>query len=739
MPKTQTTLGLSLLVAVLWAGPSINGAEASRPTLTVDPGHAWTPPFGVERVGRPLEAVVEVPGGAEPGDEFAVAAYRDGREISRQAVTLVDEKTNYFSDQQKGRFRFGRLVLENWPAEVALWAKPKAASAWTEVARVEVKPPAFEADAEARSDKPVNPVDLGAIFPPASWLLLQGGQGAEVEIAALSRAADIPGATVSAWYESSAESKVSTKLSLAKDTKVCATLALGASSRSRAEDTLHVAIADGAGVELWRKDIHAMLVAEPPRWPRFGAVETLLRYDGGIPVPGGKTIDYKQGWDPKLKDVVVVLPGGGRFVFWRGSCNIPFWAGRDNTGFCYEWAERAIPFVWSEALLDHEARYSRVEILESTESRVHVRWHYRAVDEKGQASTGDFFREDFYFYPDGFGTRVLTLTCIPGASYELNEFIPITPAGGYPLRMLPPNMLDFLWISGEKASFRFPFLAGDQPDEVAKAEAKAKGRLIPMPKFGSLSLSVPDTAPPIYRIRIGERDPLAVIQFNPGGWGPTWPGGFIPGMFGPQYDRGATVTRAYWGYHWPLSRVGGLGASGKDGIDRSPAHNSIATTGWTAGENEPSPRPIHRERQWMRDANGEYTQMRRDTFAWLIGMTDCSDDQLRQRAQSYREPPPVKVQGAVLDADSYYSLERRAVCLAMSEGSHSVGIAVSPKVPLVDPVFEIERTPKALKEFFADGARLDCRQYAWDGRILWLDLTISQPTELRLEFAATAN
>jgi len=52
-----------------------------------------------------------------------------------------------------------------------------------EIARAPVKPPAFEADAKARPDTVIHPVDLGTIFVPADWLLLAGGQQAEVEVA----------------------------------------------------------------------------------------------------------------------------------------------------------------------------------------------------------------------------------------------------------------------------------------------------------------------------------------------------------------------------------------------------------------------------------------------------------------------------------------------------------------------------------------------------------------------------
>ena len=180
-------------------------------------------------------------------------------------------------------------------------------------------------------------------------------------------------------------------------------------------------------VELWRKAIPVMLVRDPPRHPRFGATYERLRYDAPISVrePGtGKfsSMRYEDGWKPELRDVVVWLPNGGRFVFWRGSSYIPFWAGLHNTGACYEWAEiisqpqGAVDCV--EPLMDKELRYSRVEIVESTSARVHVRWSYQSTDFNYKV-WGDEAVEDYYFYPDGFGTRVVNLKADPKNDYEL--------------------------------------------------------------------------------------------------------------------------------------------------------------------------------------------------------------------------------------------------------------------------------------------------------------------------------
>lgn len=113
-----------------------------------------------------------------------------------------------------------------------------------------------------------------------------------------------------------------------------------------------------------------MLLHRPPQLPEFGAVETKLRYDAPISVLGsdGKcaSMRYADAWEHKLQDIVIAMPNGSRFVFWRGSSNIPFWAGRHSAGLCYGWAKRAFgkdrppeAVDCIEPLMDKELRYSR--------------------------------------------------------------------------------------------------------------------------------------------------------------------------------------------------------------------------------------------------------------------------------------------------------------------------------------------------------------------------------------------
>ena len=388
----------------------------------------------------------------------------------------------------------------------------------------------FEADAVARPDRVINPVDLGAILAPADWLLLAGGQKGTVEVAAISRDADVPDAQAIAWFDSMPTAKTTATIKLPKGQRAQVSMPLPPAPKTLERDVLRVSIASADGVELWQKEIQTSVVHQPPELPSFGAVETKLRYDAPISVRNADgtftSMPYADGWDPKLDDVVVVLPNGTRFVFWRGSCYIPFWAGKHNTGLCYEWAENTPPddaVDCVEPLMDKELRYGRVQIIESTDARVHVRWTYQSCDLNYRV-WGDSAVEDYYFYPDGFGTRVLTIQMDPASDYELSEFIVLTPAATYPLSVLPSNMVDILFMDGEKHEITIPFLHEEQGEKAASRDM-----------------------PAIYRVRIHKDEPLQAFYFSP--LNRQLPHTF----FQPFYKGDNLVTPCYWAAigRWP--------------------------------------------------------------------------------------------------------------------------------------------------------------------------------------------
>jgi hypothetical protein len=54
----------------------------------------------------------------------------------------------------------------------------------------------------------------------------------------------------------------------------------------------------------------------------------------------------------------------------------------------------------------------------------------------------------------------------------------------------------------------------------------------------------------------------------------------------------------------------------------------------------------------------------------------------------------------------------------------------------VNPAFEFDDVPKGQIRITLAGQRFDPGRYAWDGRTLWLEATITQTTELRVSFGA---
>jgi hypothetical protein len=444
-----------------------------------------------------------------------------------------------------------------------------------------------------------------------------------------------------------------------------------------------------------------MLVQQPPRWPAFGAAETKLRYDAPISVRADdgtySSTSYEQAWDPRLQDVVVTLPNGSRFVFWRGSSYVPFWTGQHNTGLSYEWAETGPPpdgFTdCVEPLMDKELRYGRVTIIESTPVRVHVRWSYQSCDFKYKV-WGDSAVEDFYFYPDGFGTRVLTIQSVPTGDYELSEFIILTPQATYPLSVLPPNLVDVLFLDGQKRELNFPFLPAEQGE-------KAQSR---------------DT-PAIYRVRLHKDESLAAVYFNP--LDLKMP----PAIFAPFYDQGQLVTSTYWGSHWPLGRGKTTGWAIDDRVQFTPCHNSVMS--WARSR----PEPLRVARTQTLDTLGRAQPMIIQTWVWLIGMSDADDARLLQWAHSFAQPPSLLVEGARLEAESYIP-ERRAIRLVAE--SSTITINIKPGTVCVNPVFELTGVTKTLGRVELSGRVLDAKEFAWDGQTLWINATLTQETTLRI-------
>ena len=724
-PENRINL-ISLLILLLIFGSRmhiIKGQEllpAGTPSIgrvqfqVIESGHPWRPPFGIDRIGRSLSIIVTFESKKIPEGEFLLAGYLDGKEVSRKTLSLINkapftesvskdeaaDKSTFFSisipDEKENAFSGIPIFIEKID-QVALLFVVNGENP-VELARQTVKLPSFEAEAVARADRVINPVDLGTILVPADWLLLAGGQKAYVTLAALNRSQDNLAARSKIWYNSVPQNKVIEPLTLNQGNRVQKDLSLPACSKSLQEDILHVSVENAEGKELWHKQIKVMIVQNPPVLPSFGAVKTKLRYDSPIiNIVDGKNVplNYDELWKPEFEDVVVCLPNGSRWIFWRGTSYIPVWAGMYNTCLSYEWAERISPNVGftdcPEPLMDKELKYSRVEIVENTNARIHIQWRYQSCDFNYKVN-GDLPVEDYYFYPDGLGTRVLTLKSIPEAEYEVAEFIILAPQSAFPLNFMPPEPVDIISVtSGNKAAIQLP-----EKDQTWK--------------------KIND--PSIYRIRLNINEPLSAISFNPNLTSK-------PSPFRPVYDNGYLVTPAYWGGHWPLSRGFNTMWNINESITYGPSHNSLMT--WASNR----PKPVRSAMIETKDAFGTLKAMKEETWVWLIGMTDATDDVLLQIAHSFEKPPALELEGAGQNQEFYLS-ERRAFRLVVEK--KTVTIKIKPDICCVNPVFELQNSPGNLQKVKFRGKTLNSNKYAWDGHTFWLNATINQPATLELQF-----
>ena len=681
------------LLCLIVCAPSIAGIIDDRIHLAIEPPHAWRPPFGLDRVHALSTAVVEIAGTPLLTAQLAIEQLNRDKSLSTTPLAFSTTTPS-----------IARVKLDARCTEVVLLESSPSGKNH-EIARESVALPPLAIEATAEPDSVINPVVLGTILVPNGTLLLGPNQHARLRVAALNRTATPINATLTARFASQKQS-LTKSVALEPAQRVDLTFDLPTTTPHIERDTLIVELANAPNLPPWKREFPVMIVADPPALPRFGATALKLRFDQPISLRDPNTgaysfMDYNQAWNSTLNDVVVSLPNGSRLVFWRGASYIPFWAGPHNTCLCTEWAEEitrrpgAVDCV--EPLMDKELRYGRVEILESTPARVHVRWSYQSTDLLYH-TWGDSAVEDYYFYPDGFGTRVLTLAADPAAEYELSEFILITPQAAYPLDVIPEAPIDVLPLSGPKHTIKLPIAAEQE---------------------NLLRTTTP--WPAAYRVRFNRHDPETLVYFNPNDLA------FPPVVFGPFFDRGEMVTPAYWGSHWPLARGNATGSKIDSRIDITPSHNSLLS--WAKQQ----PTPTHARDQFMRDTLGVEKTMRIKRWAWLVGVTDQSDEQVIKSAKAYAFPPDAVVAGGRV-SDPLSFIERRALAIEIHQPT--VQITLTPKHPADSLALEINGTNQDPESITIDGQPLDPEHYDCHRHIIWIRHPFHKTTRIELQFPA---
>ena len=230
----------------IWAAAAaVSQATESRYKIEREDAHPWRAPFALERVGRPIVVVLTPTIQPEPG-AYALVAYANGTEVNRQ--TLVPERFPAAS----------RVVLRGEADELVLWFTQRAGDAPVELARQKIAISPLEAEAIARTDVITNPVDLGTVLVPSGWLLLESGQSATLEAAAIAHGRDWPDARLIARYESSPGEARSMRMPLSSGVRRSLVMKLPRANPARDRDVLSVLLDDGQGRDLWRKSIPVM-------------------------------------------------------------------------------------------------------------------------------------------------------------------------------------------------------------------------------------------------------------------------------------------------------------------------------------------------------------------------------------------------------------------------------------------------------------------------------------------------
>ena len=121
--------------------------------------------------------------------------------------------------------------------------------------------------------------------------------------------------------------------------------------------------------------------------------------------------------------------------------------------------------------------------------------------------------------------------------------------------------------------------------------------------------------------------------------------------------------------------------------------------------------------------------MKIEEWAWLIGMTEATDEELLTRAHSYGAPPALNVEGGTFESQVP---ERRSSRMTISDTT--ILIRVAGKETWVNPVLELSGATKPLSVVSVNDKALEGEDYRWDGAVLWINRVLLDNDQLRLVF-----
>jgi Concanavalin A-like lectin/glucanases superfamily len=372
---------------------------------------------------------------------------------------------------------------------------------------------------------------------------------------------------------------------------------------------------------------------------RFGAFYTHLK--------------YYDAWDRRWRvgdhpDVVVRFDEEAyRFVFWRGTNYVPCWATAEGIWYTNEFNE-----TWGNGIIgcgepmsDKHCAFSHVRIIESNDSRVVVHWRYALVDVYGNrprkdpvSGWTDFSDEVYTIYPDGTGTRKITLhSTQPLEAHEFQETMVVLQPGQTPEDVWDARAITMANMAGEEYIYDWTGgapMAIDKPDfaniERVNLKTETKPFLIVSPgKCLTRRQEISDR--PVFPVYRHEIQPPRIFP---------------------------------WWNHWPTAEIP---SDGRHAVAADRASHASVSSGM----------------EWE---DYEVTATSR-TRVMLHGLTRREARDLVPLAASWLQPPPLTVISGSASSQGY-DLTQRAYALALTEPAEDhidLRIDASLGSPLVNP------------------------------------------------------
>jgi hypothetical protein len=368
--------------------------------------------------------------------------------------------------------------------------------------------------------------------------------------------------------------------------------------------------------------------------PEFGAAYGRLEY--------AKEWEklWRAGPDPDILVMFDMSPV--RMVFWRGTGYGAAWVSEKGLWMgdqSLEATGNSTGYGCSEHMSDKQCRYSHVKLIENSDARVVVHWHYAVSDilynisRTNKDGWGEWADEYYYIYPDAVSTRkqILHSTVL---KHEWQETIVLHQPGTRPEDNIDMDALTWGNMDGESKTYTWK--KGDRDD------TKLRDAVIQMVNLKSqykpFIIFEPDNGLKLMRCCVEEQ----------------W-------------------TRFPWWNHWPVAQLPNDGR--RTGMPDRPAHSSLAQS----IENSPIIR---------HDAEkGTYTAVS------LYGMTNVSVPKLAPLARSWNYPAELGVSGNAFTSQGYDRYQRAYVLTCTRKDKPSkleCKLAASEKSPVVNPAFVIK-------------------------------------------------